>query len=80
MRIQGVQNLCSGYSYCISILGTFYVWHGRGAVPAEQTAARAYASALAPVPEAVLELTEEESESEEMFWAILGEGALRRPA
>ena len=50
------------------------MWHGRGAVPAEQTAARAYASALAPVPEAVLELTEEESESEEMFWAILGEG------
>ncbi|KAI0695962.1 hypothetical protein C8T65DRAFT_664443 [Cerioporus squamosus] len=69
-----IKNLCSGYSYCISILDTFYVWHGRGSTAAEQRAALDYAKSLAPSPENVVELTEEESQADEMFWMILGEG------
>ena len=62
----------------MSILETFYVWLGRGSLPAEQAAARVYAMSLAPSPEAVLELTEEEGEAAEMFWAILGDGDYAR--
>ncbi|RPD78315.1 hypothetical protein L226DRAFT_567972 [Lentinus tigrinus ALCF2SS1-7] len=69
-----IKNLCSGYSYCISILGTFYVWHGRGSTTAEQRAALGYAQSLAPSTESVVEFTEEESHADEMFWMILGEG------
>ncbi|KAI1796359.1 hypothetical protein LXA43DRAFT_1157380 [Ganoderma leucocontextum] len=70
----GVQNLCSGYSYCTSILETFYVWHGRGSFAAEQRAALAYAKQLAPSEENIVELTEDESQEEEMFWMMLGDG------
>ena len=76
--VQGVQHLCSGYSYCVSILQTFYIWHGRGSVPAEQASARTYASSLAPSPDSVVEFTEEESEADPMFWAVLGEGDYAR--
>ncbi|KAH9940487.1 uncharacterized protein BXZ73DRAFT_42698 [Epithele typhae] len=74
----GVKNLCSGFSYCVSILETFYVWHGRGAVPTEQAAALAYAQSLAPSPDSIVELTEAESELEDMFWMVLGEGDYAR--
>ncbi|KAM5531859.1 hypothetical protein V8D89_014489 [Ganoderma adspersum] len=70
----GVQNLCSGYSYCTSILETFYVWHGCGSSAAEQRAALAYAKQLAPAEENIVELTEDESQEEEMFWMMLGDG------
>ncbi|KAI9066572.1 hypothetical protein FKP32DRAFT_355404 [Trametes sanguinea] len=70
----GIKNLCSGHSYCISILDTYYVWHGRGSRAAEQQAALKYAQGLASSPEYVVELTEEESQADEMFWMILGEG------
>ncbi|KAI0743870.1 hypothetical protein C8Q80DRAFT_1107264 [Daedaleopsis nitida] len=70
----GIKNLCSGYSYCISILDTYYVWHGRGSTAAERVTALAYAGTLAPTPEHVVELTEEESQEDEMFWMIMGEG------
>ncbi|KAI0645465.1 hypothetical protein C8Q79DRAFT_1001065 [Trametes meyenii] len=70
----GIKNLCSGYSYCVSILETYYVWHGRGSTTAEQHAARKYAYGLASSPGNVLELPEDESYAEEMFWMILGEG------
>ncbi|KAI0365644.1 hypothetical protein BV20DRAFT_953838 [Pilatotrama ljubarskyi] len=69
-----IKNLCSGYSYCISILDTYYVWHGRGSVPAERRAALEYAQGLASSPENVVELTEDESQADEMFWMILGDG------
>ncbi|KAH9858402.1 hypothetical protein C2E23DRAFT_864363 [Lenzites betulinus] len=69
-----IKHLCSGYSYCISILDTYYVWHGRGSVAAEQSAARAYAQSLASSPDRLADLTEEESYADEMFWMILGEG------
>ncbi|KAI0675065.1 hypothetical protein C8Q78DRAFT_965332 [Trametes maxima] len=70
----GVKNLCSGYSYCVSILETYYVWHGRGSTATEQRAARKYAYGLASSPGNVIELSEDESYAEEMFWMILGEG------
>ena len=73
-RSKGVQNLCSGYSYCTSILETFYVWHGRGSSAAEQRAALAYAKQLAPAEENIVKLTEDESQEEEMFWMMLGDG------
>ncbi|KAI0769641.1 hypothetical protein BD413DRAFT_477512 [Trametes elegans] len=69
-----IKNLCSGYSYCISILDTYYVWHGRGSTAAEQRAALKYAQGLASSPENVVQFTEDESFSDEMFWMILGEG------
>ncbi|RDX50089.1 hypothetical protein OH76DRAFT_481347 [Lentinus brumalis] len=69
-----IKNLCSAYSYCISILDTFYVWHGRGSTAAEQRAALSYAQSLAPSTDSVVEFTEEESQADEMFWMILGEG------
>ncbi|KAI0823308.1 hypothetical protein BC628DRAFT_524655 [Trametes gibbosa] len=69
-----IKNLCSGYSYCISILDTYYVWHGRGSIATEQQAARAYAQSLASSPERLVDLTEDESYADDMFWMILGEG------
>ncbi len=66
--------MCSGYSYCTSILETFYVWHGRGSSEAEQRAALSYAKQLAPAEENIVELTEDESQEEEMFWMMLGDG------
>ncbi|KAJ8468524.1 hypothetical protein ONZ51_g9590 [Trametes cubensis] len=70
----GIKHLCSGYSYCISILDTYYVWHGRGSIPAEQQAALKYAQTLASSSEHVVEMGEDESQADEMFWMILGEG------
>ncbi|TBU41681.1 hypothetical protein BD309DRAFT_964723 [Dichomitus squalens] len=70
----GVKNLCSGYSYCVSILETFYVWYGRGSTLAEQAAALAYAKTLAPSEENIIELPEDQSQDEEMFWMMLGDG------
>ena len=73
-RFQSVRNLCSGYSYCTSFLETFYVWHGRGSSAAEQSAALAYAKQLASSEENIVQLTEDESQEEEMFWMMLGDG------
>lgn len=50
------------------------MWHGRGSVAAEQRAALQYAQTLASTPENVVELTEDESQADDMFWMILGEG------
>ncbi|THG99521.1 hypothetical protein EW026_g2852 [Hermanssonia centrifuga] len=69
-----IKNLCSGFSYCISLLQTFYVWHGRGATDVERHAALKYAQSLAPSASDIIELVEGESDEDEMFWLILGEG------
>ncbi|KAI0633313.1 hypothetical protein C8Q77DRAFT_1057913 [Trametes polyzona] len=69
-----IKNLCSGYSYCISILDTYYVWHGRGSVASEQQAALKYAQSLASSPQNIIELNEDESQADEMFWMVLGQG------
>ncbi|TFY58115.1 hypothetical protein EVJ58_g6618 [Rhodofomes roseus] len=71
----GIRNLCSAFSYCLSLLGSVYIWYGCGSVDSERAAAREYAEALASSPSGVIELVEGESDvDEEMFWMILGDG------
>ncbi|EKM54575.1 uncharacterized protein PHACADRAFT_258517 [Phanerochaete carnosa HHB-10118-sp] len=67
-----IQNLCSGFSYCISLLETFYVWYGLGSTDDERSATLQYARSIAEDPTNVAELIE--GEEDEMFWLILGEG------
>jgi hypothetical protein len=66
-----ILNLCSAFSYCLTILDTIYVWHGRGSTPAEREAATAYARSLAPSGN-IVELVEGVNDDDEMFWMILG--------
>ncbi|KZT27958.1 hypothetical protein NEOLEDRAFT_1129845 [Neolentinus lepideus HHB14362 ss-1] len=68
-----IKNLCSGFSYCLSVLGTFYVWHGCGSLSQERQAAADYARSLAGSPDSIIELVEGESDEDEMFWMILGD-------
>ncbi|ETW80802.1 hypothetical protein HETIRDRAFT_476500 [Heterobasidion irregulare TC 32-1] len=68
-----VSNLCSGFSFCLTLLGTLYVWHGCGSLPSERQAALAYARALSTGQSSVVELIEGESDNDEMFWMMLGE-------
>ncbi|KAF7315553.1 hypothetical protein MIND_00070600 [Mycena indigotica] len=70
-----VKNVCSGFSYCVSILDTVYVWHGRGSPVEERGAAVEYGKTLTNNPEAVVILTEGENDDDEMFWMALGEEA-----
>ncbi|KAH7888406.1 hypothetical protein F5I97DRAFT_2002417 [Phlebopus sp. FC_14] len=66
-----IRNLCSGYSYCISILDSTYVWYGCGSVPAEREAALEYARGMAT---SITELTEGENDAgDEMFWMVVGD-------
>lgn len=69
-----VQNLCSGFSYCLSILQVFYVWNGRGARPEERKAAFDYAACLCGDADSVVVLDEGENDEDEMFWVVLGDG------
>ncbi|KAJ3844708.1 hypothetical protein F5878DRAFT_63651 [Lentinula raphanica] len=67
-----VQNLCSGFSYCLTVLETVYVWYGLGSVASERKAALAYGRSLG---ENVIELQEGQNDGDEMFWMILGDDA-----
>jgi len=67
----GIWNLCSAYSYVVSILDTVYVWHGRGSCEDERHVALAYAQSLGSTAENIVEF--EEGTEDEMFWLILGE-------
>ena len=58
----------------MSLLETFYVWHGYASIGEERKSALQYAQGLASSPENVIELVEGESDGDEMFWLILGEG------
>ena len=65
---QQLSNLCSGFSYVLTILGSIYVWHGRGSIDSEKTGAIKYAKSMM-TPE--LTLTElHEGEEDEMFWMV----------
>jgi hypothetical protein len=66
-----VSNLCSAFSYCLTLLGSCYVWHGKGSLPGERQAALGYALSLA-VESSPVELVEQESDGNEMFWMMLG--------
>ena len=68
---QNIKNLCSAFSYCVSVLGTVYVWHGCGALEKERKAARGYARKLGGN---VVEIARGASEDDaDMFWMVLGE-------
>ncbi|KIJ67651.1 hypothetical protein HYDPIDRAFT_84915 [Hydnomerulius pinastri MD-312] len=69
-----IRSLCSGYSYCVSILDNIYVWYGCGSIPAERSAALEYARGIAVKGTSVVELTEGENDADdEMFWMIVGD-------
>lgn len=65
--------MCSGFSYCLTILDTLYVWHGCGSKQEERDAALQYAQGLAAKGSTVVELLEGESDDDEMFWMMLGD-------
>ncbi|KAJ3989957.1 hypothetical protein F5890DRAFT_977989 [Lentinula detonsa] len=67
-----VRNLCSGFSYCLTVLETIYVWYGCGSVASERKAALAYGHSLGAN---VVELQEGQDNGDEMFWMILGDDA-----
>jgi hypothetical protein len=66
-----VINLCSAYSYCLTILDTVYVWYGKGSTTPERIEALEYAKNLAGEG-SVVELREGIDDDDEMFWMILG--------
>ncbi|KZV63799.1 hypothetical protein PENSPDRAFT_691304 [Peniophora sp. CONT] len=68
-----VNNLCSGYSFCLTLLGSSYVWHGRGSRKEERAVARIYAKVLSSENNEVVELREGEDDDDELFWMMLGE-------
>ena len=69
-----VHNLCSGFSYVLTLLGSSYIWHGRGSNVNERAAARVYARNLSEGEGEVVELKEGEGdEDDELFWMMLGE-------
>ncbi|KAH9176448.1 hypothetical protein EDB89DRAFT_1941539 [Lactarius sanguifluus] len=68
-----VSNLCSAFSYCLTLLGTSYVWHGKGSLPEERQAALEYAQSLATEGSSLVELIEQESDDNEFFWMMLGD-------
>ncbi|KAK7005621.1 hypothetical protein R3P38DRAFT_3038596 [Favolaschia claudopus] len=70
-----IKNLCSGFSYCVTILNSVYVWHGRGSTPVERKAALDYATSLTSDPDEVTVLLENEDDDDEMFWMVLGDAA-----
>ncbi|KAF8622712.1 hypothetical protein AX15_006803 [Amanita polypyramis BW_CC] len=67
-----MKNLCSAFSYCLSILNTVYIWHGCGAIEAERQAALQYARDFLPESQGPVELDEGEGDDDEIFWMILG--------
>lgn len=69
-----IRNLCSGYSYCITIMDNVYVWYGIGSVSAERSAALEYAKSLATRATTIIELTEGVNDGDDdMFWMIMGD-------
>jgi hypothetical protein len=69
---QSIRNLCSAFSYCISILNSIYVWYGRGSIERERKVALDYGRNL--VGDATpIEISEGEERTDEMFWMILGD-------
>lgn len=68
-----VSNLCSAFSYCLTLLGTSYVWHGKGSLPKERQAALEYAKSLTTEGPSLVELIEQESDDNELFWMMLGD-------
>lgn len=73
LNSQHVSNLCSAFSYCLTLLGTSYVWYGKGSLPKERQAALEYAQSLTTKESSLVELIEQESDDNEFFWMMLGD-------
>lgn len=71
--LKSIQSLCSGFSYCLAILGTVYVWYGCGSTPGERQAALQYARSIEVGETTAIELYEGRKNNDEMFWMILGD-------
>ena len=56
----------------MTLLGTSYVWHGKGSLPKERQAALEYARSLTAEGSNPTELIEKESDDNEFFWMMLG--------
>ncbi|PVG02391.1 hypothetical protein CPB86DRAFT_725416 [Serendipita vermifera] len=67
------RNVCSAFSYCLAILDTLFVWHGKGSLPLEREAAESYSKLLAR--DAVETATLEEGAEDDMFWVMFDEGS-----
>lgn len=65
--------MCSAFSYCFSLVGSVYVWHGCGSTVKEREASLEYAHTLSPDPVTPIELFEGESEEDGMLWMMLGD-------
>ena len=70
---QHVSNLCSAFSHCLTLLGTSYAWYGKGSLPKERQAALEYAQSLTTKGSNLVELIEQESYDNELFWMMLGD-------
>jgi hypothetical protein len=68
-----ISNLCSAFSYCLTLLGTSYVWYGKGSLPRERQTALEYAQSLTTEGSSLVELIEQESDDNEFFWMMLGD-------
>ena len=77
LPLKHVSNLCSAFSYCLTLLGTCYVWHGKGSLPGERQAALEYALSFVTGSRPV-ELVEQVSDDNEMFWMMLGDADYAR--
>lgn len=62
------RNICSAFSYCLTILDALFVWHGRGSLPLERSTAQSYAKTI--VSEGVEPTELEEGEEDDMFWVM----------
>lgn len=70
---QSVRNLCSAFSYCLTILDTIYVWHGCGSTEIEREAAVRYSSRVGKEGSPAVQLYEGENDDDELFWMALGD-------
>ena len=57
----------------MTLLGSFYVWHGRGSTLQERAAALKYTETFSADAISPIELNEGEDDNDEMFWMILGD-------
>ena len=65
-----MSSLCSGFSFCISLLDKIWVWHGRGSVVSQREAAMKYARALLIDAKSIVEM--EEGKEDQLFFMFLG--------
>jgi len=57
----------------VTLLGSVYVWHGRGSTVQERAAALKYTETFSADAVSPVELNEDVDDNDEMFWMILGD-------